>query len=189
MSVLLTSLLMLFSATLPADGPVWSPEPAGSQRQERGQDAAVASLLGDIMAYVRWPAAPAPPAPLRLCTMGTLLHARELRTIRLPSGQGVRVRALAGPSSIGKDAKDACDALYFGGLKAIDERRLLANLQGLAVLTIAEDDDDCRGGAMICLHVGTASTGFELNINVVTHGTVRIDPRVLRLSRVREEVK
>ncbi|MDF0544521.1 YfiR family protein [Sphingobium sp. H39-3-25] len=185
MSLLLT-FLMLSSATSLADVPVWLPEPPRSPEQARDQDKVVASLLGDIMGYVRWPAAPVPPAPLRLCTMGPLLYARELRDIRLSSGQGVRVRALAGPSSIGKDA---CDALYFGGLKAIDQRRLRAGLRNLPVLTIAEDDEECRGGAMICLHIGAASTGFELNINAVTHGTVRIDPRVLRLSRGHEEVK
>lgn len=153
--------------------------PAGPQ----GQRVAVAAIVRDIIDYTRWPV---PPAPIRVCTVGVPRFAGRLGAIMLPSGHGVRVQQIAAPALI---EEGGCDVLYFGNLDARQARPLLASARGRAVLTIAEDDDRCRGGAMICLHVGTTTIGFELNVDAVSRGAVRIDPRVLRLSRGREKVE
>ncbi|WP_336959212.1 YfiR family protein [Sphingobium aquiterrae] len=165
-----TQLALLPASTQVAAGP-------------QGQGAAVSAIVGDIIGYTRWPV---PPAPVRLCLAGAPHHAGRLGAIMLPSGQGVRVQQVAVPAPVeGGD----CDVLYVGGLDAPHARALLAGARGRAVLTIAEDDDRCRGGAMICLHVGATSIGFELNVDAVSRGAVRIDPRVLRLSRGWEKVE
>jgi hypothetical protein len=78
---------------------------------------------------------------------------------------------------------DQCDVLYLATLQPASNARLLAAVRGRAVLTVAEDDPTCRGGAMFCLHVRPNDIAFELNLDAVSRSGVTVDPRVLRLSR------
>lgn len=62
-------------------------------------------------------------------------------------------------------------------------QRLIAAVRGNPVVTIAEDDRDCAGGAMFCLLFAPQTLSFQLNIDAVSRSTVRIDPRVLRVAK------
>jgi hypothetical protein len=170
----------LFLAAQAALLPASTRVPEGDQ----GRAAAVAGMVGDVISYTRWPAPQSPPAPMRICVVGNPRHAGQLQRIALPNGQDVRVEEAAGGPAI---AEGRCDTFYIGGLDGAQVRLVIAAARGVAVLTIVEDDDRCRSGAMICLHVGPGAVRFEINVDAVARGNVRIDPRVLHLSRGREE--
>ncbi|MEO7470390.1 MAG: YfiR/HmsC family protein, partial [Sphingobium limneticum] len=42
---------------------------------------------------------------------------------------------------------------------------------------------DCGSGAIFCLLYAPQTLSFQLNIDAVSRSAVRIDPRVLRLSK------
>jgi len=63
-----------------------------------------------------------------------------------------------------------CNVVYIGALAFEAHRRLLAAVHGKAILTIAEDDATCRGGAMLCLAVGPTSLSFQISLDAISRG-------------------
>jgi len=145
-----------------------------------GQAFAVARMVRGILSYTRWPD---PSAAIRLCVAGAPLYATRLADVDSAAGRIIRIRPLTsgeGPTAVG------CDGLYLGTLPASARSQLLAEAHGRATVTIDEDDPECRAGAMFCLAVTPSRLTFQLNLDAVSRGTVRIDPKVLLLSRGRE---
>lgn len=171
-------LMMLLPSALPAPvlatpiGFLQTPVPEGAT----GQTATVARVVSGILSYTRWPAEP---VPLRLCVAGIPRFADGLTALPARSARRMEVLRITG-ASVGPEG---CKALYLGRLDADERRRLLTSARGQPVVTIDENDPPCRAGAMFCLHVASNSVAFELNLDAVSRSTVRIDPKVLLLSR------
>jgi hypothetical protein len=136
-----------------------------------------ARMVGAILEYTRWPS----PRPIiRLCVIGASQHTERLDDIKLSNGATVELaafveRAIPPPAT--------CDAFYVGHIDAVSMRRLIESARGRPIVTIAEDDPVCRSGAMFCLLFTPRALSFQLSIDAVSRSTVRIDPRVLRLSK------
>jgi hypothetical protein len=76
-----------------------------------------------------------------------------------------------------------CDIVYSGPLTE-DELRVLADhLSGHPVLTISENNPQCRVGSMFCLTVDDGHMAFAVNLDNVARGGVRVSPSVLQLGR------
>ncbi|MET0307238.1 MAG: YfiR family protein [Sphingomonas sp.] len=135
---------------------------------------AVAKMVGGIVSFTRWPV---DPVPLRLCVTGAARYADRIGEASRTAGRAISVRRIAADASV-----DGCDALYLGAMPADASRRLIATIRNRAVLSIAESDPTCRSGAMFCLAVGTNSLTFQLSVDAISRGTVRVDPRVLRVA-------
>jgi len=146
-----------------------------------GQAVAVARMVRGILSYSRWPD---PVQAIRLCVAGAPLYGARLDEAASAAGRTIRIRPLApgeGPVAAG------CDGLYLGHMAATSRAQLVAASRGRPTVTIDEDDPACRAGAMFCLSVEPAHLSFQLNLDAVSRGMVRIDPKVLLLSRGREE--
>ncbi|WP_416464633.1 YfiR family protein [Sphingomonas sp. VDB2] len=136
-----------------------------------------ARMVGAILDYTRWPA---PRTMVRLCLTGAPRHAGRMGDVILSNGARVAASSL---DEAQEGASDRCDALYIGRMNGAAMRRLIAGAGGQPVVTIAEDDPTCRSGAMFCLLYTPQSLSFQLSIDAVSRSAVRIDPRVLRLSK------
>jgi hypothetical protein len=77
----------------------------------------------------------------------------------------------------GYPARGRCDALYIGQLDPEPTRRLFAEMRGKPVTTIAEDDPDCRSGAMFCLLSTARGLSFQLNLDAVSRSGRRENRR------------
>ena len=174
MRLLLFWLLLLApiaAMAAPVFQPAMMPLGSGPDRMAAG----AARRTDAILQFTRWPVE----KPLvQLCVVGVADHAGQLDEISLSNGARVQVSRLPDPG-----AATQCDALYIGRMAALDNRRLLTAARGAAVVTIAEADADCRSGAMFCLLFTPQALNFQLNIDAVSRSSVRIDPRVLRLSK------
>ncbi|MCI4590253.1 YfiR family protein [Sphingobium sp. BYY-5] len=157
----------------PPTQPVMMPLGSGPDSVAAG----TARMVGAILEYTRWPS---PRPVVRLCLAGVTRHAGRLAGIDLSNGVRVELAKLDGQGVV---APDRCDALYIGRVGAAPMRSLIASLRDQAIVTIAEDDPDCRSGAMFCLLYGETSLSFQLSIDAVSRSAVKIDPRVLRLSK------
>lgn len=139
--------------------------------------AAVWTVVRGIIGYTRWPVQP---APVRLCIVGPSEVASDWAD-RAPGTDGrpvaIRAFAVAGPAMAG-----ACDAIYVGGGPAAVPAAVAA-VAGHPVLSIAEDDRQCRGGTMFCLHLRQERPSFQLNLDAVARSGTRIHPNVLKLAR------
>ena len=54
-------------------------------------------------------------------------------------------------------------------------------MRGRPVLTITDDDPGCSFGAMFCLRARAPGVSFSVNLDAIGRGTLRIDPRVLKI--------
>lgn len=170
--------LALLAATLPiiagaSTTPAALPLGSGPDRYALGTARTVASIL----IYSRWPAQP---DPVRLCVVGPADHAGRLDGQILPNGATIKRRDLAINTL---DLAGACDALYIGKLALPAMRQLTARVRGEPVLTIAESDPNCRSEAMFCLLYRPDALSFQMNLDAISRSAVRIDPRMLRMSR------
>jgi hypothetical protein len=139
--------------------------------------AGTARMVGAMLEYTRWPTAR---PVVRFCLAGNARHAGRLADISLSNGAQLQFSSVTGSASA---RSEGCDALYIGRLDAGPMQGLIADTRGQPVLTIAEDDPDCRSGAIFCLLYAPQTLSFQLNIDAVSRSSVRIDPRVLRLSK------
>jgi len=168
LSLFLSLLMIAQTAFLPVSTPV----PPGADAHGE----TIALMVRGIISFTRWPAQP---DPLQFCLLGpTRMSNGDLAALSA-DGRAVRVARLPdGTTAI----PASCDLLYFGALPPERLSRLIAHGHERPLLTIAEEDEACRGGAIFCLHLRPSGISFELNLDAVSRGGVSVDPRVLRLS-------
>jgi hypothetical protein len=140
----------------------------------------LSQTLSGILAYTRWPVQP---QPLRLCVTGTGPRVDALLQQGLP-------RSTPPDATVIVHVPDAaiateCDALYVGQLGVDSWQAMLPSLRGRAVLTLCERSVPCTAGGMVRLDLDEASgrARFEINLDAVARGDVRIHPQVLKLGR------
>lgn len=152
---------------------VQSTVPDGSD----GRSIAVARMVRGILGYTHWPAEP---AVIAVCIAGIARFAGRIDGMAQPTGRRIDARALAVTAS---PATARCNALYLGRMAGPERAALIAGARGRGIVTIDENDPLCRGGAMFCLNIGVAQLSFELDLDAVSRSGLRIDPKVLLLSR------
>lgn len=134
---------------------------------------AVNRMLGGIISYARWPGERTT-APRTMCLVGTPQTTSRIA----PTGSIVIVRRVA---AAGVTDDGGCDILFLGRMPVADRQRLIGWVRSRPVLTVTDDDDACIRGAMFCLHGRRTSLSFSVNLDSVGRGTLRIDPRVLKI--------
>ncbi len=134
-----------------------------------------------VLAYARWPVAP---NPLRVCFIGASPHAERLQQqgISWPGGPVLLLRPDAA-----RPLAAQCDALYVGALDQSRWQTLAQELVDQPVLTLCERSTPCVAGGMVRLDIDPAGLAvrFEINLDALARGKVRIHPQVLRLGQER----
>lgn len=168
----LASLIALAASVLATPGGAVG-EPGADFSPHAG---AVVRTVRSLVEYTRWPQ---PPNPVDLCVAGPASHTAGLDAVRLNDGRILQRRAVAAnPAALG-----GCEVVYIGNLPLAGQRQLTAAVRGRGVMTVAEADPDCRSEAMFCLIYPAKGLSFRLNIDAVSRSGLRVDPRVLRVSR------
>ncbi len=139
---------------------------------------AVARTVKAIVDYTRWPQKK---GLLTFCVAGDARHASQIGSWRTAAGQEVQRSNVAAQGS----ALGGCDIVYIGSIPVAAQRHLTAATRGKGVLTIAEADPVNASEAMFALDYQPQSLSFRLNIDAVSRSGLRIDPRVLRIAKVR----
>lgn len=149
-----------------------------AQAQAAAPNPSVATAIGGILSYTRWPAAA---TSIRLCTLGRGAAIEEIqRSAEIGSAQrSVTLRALASVAQV----RGACDAVYLAGQDAALGRELLKATAGQPVLVLGEGADFCSDGGMFCLEPTTTSVRFGANLDAIARSGLRVHPMVLRIAR------
>lgn len=142
------------------------------------QNPSVATAVGGILSYTRWPAAV---TSIRLCTLGRGAAIEEIqRSAEIGSAQrSVALRALTSVAQV----RGACDAVYLAGQDAALGRELLKATAGQPVLVLGEGADFCSDGGMFCLEPTATSVRFGANLDAIARSGLRVHPMVLRIAR------
>jgi YfiR/HmsC-like len=134
----------------------------------------VGGLVGGIISYARWPTQP---RPVRLCLAGATRYALRMSDAQRTAAQSILVRSVRAAAGAAE-----CDVLYLGSMSTSARGRMLAAARGKPIVSIVENDRNCRSGAMFCITATRSAASFKLNLDAVSRSQVRIDPRVLRIA-------
>lgn len=151
---------------------------AAAQAQSAPPGRDLQHTLRGILSYTRWPQ---PPDPVRLCFIGSSPHVDALQREDpvWPGPPQVRMLALQPSQPVAAH----CDALYVGTLDAAQWPALAKAVDDQPVLTLCERSLPCLATGMVRLdfEASDQEVRFEVNMDAVARGRVRLHPQVLRL--------
>ncbi len=78
--------------------------------------------------------------------------------------------------------KTTCDGFYFGSESPTEQSELTRRYGPRPLLLIAEQNTDCSIGSAFCLIINDDRVRFSVNLDVLTHSGVRVNPDVLMLA-------
>jgi hypothetical protein len=140
-----------------------------------GGPGAAARIVRSFIDYTRWPSQA---NPATICVAGPAVWSGQLDGMVLGDGRRTTRKAV----SVAAVAGSGCNVVYMGRVEQRAAQAAFATVRGKGVLTIAENDPQCRSQAMFCLLPGRETLGFAINIDAVSRSGLRIDPRVLRMA-------
>ena len=171
------SLALLCAILVPGRGAFAHGAPDDTLATSR--DAAVSQVFNGILGYARWPAGVLAPDTLRVCIVGTPVHAGFIGYhTGLIDGRQVTVYRRTSA-----DLPDLCNVVYAGALAAAERDIFVRGLVGKPVLVISERTENCNVASMFCLAPADRRVTFEINLDAVARSGIRIHPRVLKLAR------
>jgi hypothetical protein len=137
-----------------------------------------AAFLYNFATFTDWP--PTATAPMTVCVLGrdpfgAALDALNGKTVQ---GTALRTRRIATIEGV----RD-CRVLFIGAESGIDLAATLAALKGRPVLTVAEDKDAMRQGAVIGLVSDGERITFDINTAAARDGGLALSSKLLRLAR------
>ncbi|HBM9022920.1 TPA: YfiR family protein [Klebsiella oxytoca] len=129
----------------------------------------VRTIVSGIVTYTRWPQLFGPP---KLCIFSTsrYIHSLAEEAPELLPYKPVIVR------NTEEALQTTCDGFYFGSESPTQQSEFTAKYGNRPLLLIAEQNTDCS--------IGSAErVRFSVNLDVLTHSGVRVNPDVLMLAR------
>ncbi|MFZ1744116.1 MAG: YfiR family protein [Pontixanthobacter sp.] len=136
----------------------------------------VRRTVRSIVDYSRFPEGR---TPRTLCVVGRSKYGSHLGDIGLANGTRLSSKIVSASTF----DFAGCDIVYLGQMAMQQMRNVTSAVRGKSVLTIAENDPECRSRSMFCLVFTPSSLSFKLDIDAISRSGVRVDPRVLRLSK------
>lgn len=136
----------------------------------------VRAIVSGIVTYTRWPSLTGAP---KLCIFASSRFTHRLAhedPDALPY-QPVIVRNRE------EALKTTCDGFYFGSESPTEQSELTRRYGPRPLLLIAEQNTDCSIGSAFCLIINDDRVRFSVNLDVLTHSGVRVNPDVLMLAR------
>jgi len=141
----------------------------------------VAELILGIIHFSRWPDSV---QHLQLCIVGETDHTDFLLNTELIVGNYEIESKWVDERHLLNEV-NTCQVLFFGHYDIGQINDFYAHLYGSAVLTIDEQNEDCRVGGMFCLHDNQGKLSFKVNLDAVGRSQVRVHPGVLRIGQRR----
>ena len=136
----------------------------------------VRTIVSGIVTYTRWPQLSGPP---KHCIFSTsrYIHSLAEEAPELLPYKPVIVR------NTEEALQTTCDGFYFGSESPTQQSEFTAKYGNRPLLLIAEQNTDCSIGSAFCLLINNERVRFSVNLDVLTHSGVRVNPDVLMLAR------
>ena len=183
---LLLAAAAALGAAVPGSARAWAvPEEAASSASPRphGEYEVKAAMLYNFATLVEWPASTfrGPGGPLDLCVFGEDPFGDWLEKTfsdRAVHGRLVRISRYTRIRDLG-----SCHLMFISDSVSRHLPVILESLWGTPVLTVGEAPDFSAAGGMIRFHIEDSKVRFELNQDVAARAGLRVDRKLLELSR------
>ncbi|MDP1900999.1 MAG: YfiR family protein [Rubrivivax sp.] len=136
-----------------------------------------AAFVYNFIVYTEWPAATG--STLNLCILGTDPFGKEIDGLQ---GKVAASRTIAVQrKATGESLKD-CHVVFFAASVIDSLPRLLDNLRGRAVLTLADSAGAMRRGVMLNMNMAHGKVTFEANLQAARGAGLDLSSKLLRLA-------
>jgi hypothetical protein len=152
----------------------WAFAAAGQERPEYRLKAA---FLYNFALFTEWPASVG--NALHLCTLGSVVMAGEVDALQ---GKAVGERSIQVQHKVLGDNLAACHVLFVAAPAMPALPRVLQDLRGLPVLTVAECAGAARQGAALNMAVDKGKISFEANLVAARAAGLGLSSKLLRLA-------
>ncbi|MDR2688349.1 MAG: YfiR family protein [Azoarcus sp.] len=149
----------------------------------------VGLMVWGIISYTHWPNEQ---GPLRLCLPEGNANAILIGQYAKEVDIGRPVVTIMAALDTDTVSAQTCDVVYFADMSVQDAGRILRTLTGGYVLTLGDGQSFCSEGGMFCIlpdHTDDKNSNgrFAANLDAISRSALRVNPRVLRLSRPANE--
>lgn len=137
-----------------------------------------AAFLYNFATFTDWP--PTAATQMTVCVLGRDPFGAALDAL---NGKTVQGAALSTRRIATTEEARECRVLFIGAESGVDLAATLSALKGRPVLTIAEDKNAMRQGAMIGLVSDGERVAFDINTAAARDGGLALSSKLLRLAR------
>lgn len=155
---------------------------AAAHAQTLSEQQVKAAFLFNFAKFVEWPvdAFSGPDDPIVFCVLG---HDRVGDAIAGLAGKIVQGRKVAVRRHQSVQDTKGCHVLYVSESHVDHAEGIIAQLRGVPVLLIADDEDFARRGGMINFVLERNKVGFEINAEAIRRARLTANAQLLKLAR------
>ena len=148
-----------------------------------------AAYLVNFVRYVKWPPSRFESAktPFVIGVLGENSFGPMLEEFLKKSGE-VRGRSLALRVCKTADEASGCHVVYLSESIKNDLDAVLTALKGKKLLTVSDIEGSTRKGAVCRFYLQDRKIRFEINLDAVRRAELMVDPKLLKLATVIEEL-
>ena len=152
-------------------------------QQEPGEYQAKAHFLANAPGFVEWPTAAfqTPATPLLICVYGNFAFGTALA--EQARGASVRGRRLDVKWIRAEQDLLACQVVFVSRSAAKNYGKVLQIVRDNGTLTIGEDPEFLKTGGMMSLEPAARGLTFDVNLDAVQQGHLKISSQLLSLAR------
>lgn len=136
-----------------------------------------AAFIYNFIAFTHWPEIPE--QTIYLCIYGDDHFGNEIDKLeeKTVHGHQLKIKRIDNP-----DKLEACQVIFFS--KALGKRLLdiLNRLEGLPILTLADNPDAITQGVVINMQLAQEKIVFEINLSTARKSGLNINSRLLQLA-------
>lgn len=136
-----------------------------------------AAFLYNFAAFTDWPSDAG--AAINLCVVGNDPFGKELDPLR---GKALGSRTLAVHNRPATDSLHGCQMVFIAPSAIGQLPRLLDNVRGRPVLTVADSADAARQGVALNMTVHNGRIAFEANLTAARGAGLDLSSKLLRLA-------
>jgi len=139
------------------------------------------AFIHNIASFVKWPAAPSAGGKLRLCILGSSPFTEAAGVLVGEQIDGLVWEVQHVDSRTGLQE---CQVLFIAASEGGNLRRVLAGLNGSAVLTVGDSDGYAEQGVVVNFYSGQNKVRFEINEDAARRAGLKISSQLLKLARI-----
>ena len=141
-----------------------------------------AAFIYNFTRFVDWEAPPAPAGTFDICVLGEDPVSRALRA--LPETMVRKSRTLVRALGAEEAGIVSCRILYIARSRHGRAAAVTRALRGAGVLTVSDQPGFAEAGGVIGFYTENNRVKLEINVLAAREAGLRVDPRLLELSRV-----
>jgi uncharacterized protein DUF4154 len=156
---------------------------AANGQSDSARHEAKAKFLAAAAEFVEWPAStfPTPATPFELCVYGDFsfgISLAELTRTAQINGHRIEVKWVRKDEEL-----SGCQLLFVSRSAAKRYEKVLGSLRNATTLTIGEGPEFLPAGGMLSVEMGPTGLAFDVNLDAVSSGHLKISSQMLSLAR------